>query len=117
MTIEEMESTISKSSYNESKYSIFYRRESYLNIKNSSLDYQILKKQIHIDFFDFISLVCGRQPWKSVMHPPKNNRVKRIVNGGEADYGEWPWYVQLQKKRKSRLPLPIGILKHITVSF
>ena len=38
------------------------------------------------------------------MHPPKNNRVKRIVNGGEADYGEWPWYVQLQKKRKSRLP-------------
>ena len=38
------------------------------------------------------------------MHPPKNNRVKRIVNGGAADYGEWPWYVQLQKKRKSRLP-------------
>ena len=38
------------------------------------------------------------------MHPPKNNRVKRIVNGGVADYGEWPWYVQLQKKRKSRLP-------------
>ena len=48
------------------------------------------------------------------MHPPKNNRVKRIVNGGEADYGEWPWYVQLQKKRKSRLPLPIGILKHMS---
>ena len=55
------------------------------------------------------------------MHPPKNNRVKRIVNGGVADYGEWPWYVQLQKKRKSKLPfvashpiLPIGILKHMS---
>ena len=44
------------------------------------------------------------------MHPPKNNRVKRIVNGGEADYGEWPWYVQLQMKRKSwLLSMPKGI--------
>ena len=38
--------------------------------------------------------VCGRQPWKSIIHSPKN-RVKRIVQGWEADFAEWPWQATL----------------------
>ena len=30
-----------------------------------------------------------------------NHRVKRIVDGLDADYGEWPWKVQLLKKCSS----------------
>ena len=58
---------------------------------------------------DFINgdLVCGRQPWKSVVHDvrkreTRSNRVKRIVEGDHTDYAEWPWQVQMLYKVKSR---------------
>merc|ERR1719362_2437411 len=41
--------------------------------------------------------ICGRQPWLNNI----NHRVKRIVDGLDADYGEWPWKVQLLKKCSS----------------
>ena len=54
----------------------------------------------------YIQKVCGRQPWKSVKNLNKtksseHGRVKRIVKGDEADYGEWPWKVQLLKRKDS----------------
>jgi len=43
--------------------------------------------------------LCGRQPWKSIIHSPKK-RVKRIVQGWEADFAEWPWQATLLMKRR-----------------
>ena len=48
-------------------------------------------------YYIFIVTVCGRQPWLNNI----NHRVKRIVDGIDADYGEWPWKVQLLKKCSS----------------
>merc|ERR1719362_2719598 len=50
--------------------------------------------------------ICGRQPWKSVLHDwrkrsIRRNRVKRIVEGDHTDYAEWPWLVQILEKVKS----------------
>ena len=46
--------------------------------------------------------ICGRQPWKIIKDHSetkfKRHRVKRIIAGENANFGEWPWYVQLREK-------------------
>ena len=47
------------------------------------------------------------QPWMKFqeLHDTiaqnEHRRVKRIVKGKEADFGEWPWKVQLLKRKDS----------------
>ena len=50
-------------------------------------------------------VVCGRQPWINNVkdaHVKKRSvglkRVKRIIKGGESEFGEYPWKVQLRSR-------------------
>jgi hypothetical protein len=33
----------------------------------------------------------------------QSHRVKRIVQGNVADYGEWPWQISLMKRSKGNI--------------
>ena len=67
---------------------------------------------VKINYFHFS--VCGRQLWKIIQDHSKTDfkahRVKRIVSGKDADFAEWPWYVQLRRTRTTRKHLCGGAL-------
>ena len=51
---------------------------------------------------------CG----KSVFYNPsqESHRVKRIVQGNAADYGEWPWQISLIKRGTTKTSRPLSDL-------
>lgn len=91
----------------------------FLFINSFQLDHTYLHKQYLNDFVD--EELCGRRPWTNIgnhqelyieghvqgfsgfpygpnthsVSPIGGRRKKRIVDGGVANYGEWPWQIQI----------------------
>ena len=101
-----------------------------LGCSSSKRDFYPLVVLFIYDLVSFF-VACGRRPWKNVksynkiypegsvkgyseskigQSPPRRrnskflrNRTPKIVQGGVADYGEWPWQVSLRQWRTCKL--------------
>ena len=45
------------------------------------------------------------------------HRVKRIVQGNDADFAEWPWQISLQKREGTYIDFFFFIVRNMELSF